>query len=119
MSPDFWLTLTGSFGLSTLVPLLVKLFQDRQRLKAAAPRADADASASSIEAQGKTLDRLVRENDRLNTRLSSAEARIESLSVQLRAAEDQMAQQARTLERVEGLLGEHNIPVPSWFRRGH
>lgn len=62
----------------TAVALIV-FVQNWQARRAAKPREHADTNATNLEAQGKTVDRLTKENERLGNRLEAAEKKIEDL----------------------------------------
>ena len=73
MSPEFWLTLVGSGVVATAIPALIAMLQNRSSLRAAAPLNEAEINATNLEAQGKTLDRISRENERLSEKIKSAQ----------------------------------------------
>lgn len=97
----------------TAVALIV-FVQNWQARRASKPKASADANATNLEAQGKTVDRLTNENARLSSRLEAAEKKIDDLiarddrrELQLRDAESKIDELETREEAREVLNRKH------------
>lgn len=119
MTTEFWLTLIGSCVVATTIPALFAMRQSREQLRQAKPHDDAQTNALNLEAQGKTLDRISRENERLSEKIQQAQ---DDAAVAFALAKDQ-GERLEALERKQQsavrFIGQlisvwpKSIPIPA------
>lgn len=134
MDVQSWLTLLGALGIPVIVTAAFKLIENRQALRGASPRTNAEALDIGIVSQKKVIETLEAENTRLAGKLTAAEEladkrearsnrRISELADYIDTVREDcrrelawhQAETARFRGQVQVLLTEYRIDLPDWW----
>lgn len=102
-----WLTALAALGPASILATVLKAALERYRIKAGEDKSKADAAAVIAETAAELLEPLRRELRKTNAELAKTRGELSDTRDELRAVRGHLVV-------VEGLLREHDIPVPEF-----